>query len=348
VPAARADEPIDVAGTLVRVQVRRHGGRAWIRRAVVTRAGVAGFGIGLLTLRGAADAPYAATDAPDREPAAGVVHAYDPGALLDRLARAHVAAFREVRSSAPDAHRTVWRAPLTPRQSRTLGLRIVTVTTDAHGTPVALSYMTTSGLRVAYRVTRSHSPLAVSAPPIGTVQVPDRPLPDATGPYAPLTTVAVGGRPVEIQRAEADDGWSCWRVRSTPAYVGAAAPRPSGGSCVAPVTGGTDPTDAFAIPLDAVAPTPYELVGFLAPAGSTGEVRLEDGTTRPLAPGGAGLLVFSGPAHPAALLVTVHLPAGATLVCGPGPISGPADLERIAPRDVDGLRSRPWNCLDAG
>ena len=345
---ARADQPIDVGGDLVRVEVRRRRHQAWIRRAVVGEAGRASFGAGLLAVRSPGDPPWIAVSDPDRDPAARVVLAYDPIALLRRIDHAHIGRFTPAAAVTVGHGETAWQTELTRRQATALGLRVVTVTVDGDGTPVGVTWMTTTGLRVGYRIRRTRHAPTVTAPPAADVQAADRPLPDATGPYAPVATVTVAGSPITIDRAPARDDWSCWKVTSTPAYVTGGELRPSGGTCVAPITSSGAATDAFAIPLDTVDPSPYELVGILGPIGATGSARLADGTTAPLVGGPDGLLVYAGPVRPPAVLINVTLPSGATLVCGPGPISDAEDISRVTARDIETARNRAWNCQSPG
>jgi hypothetical protein len=338
--------PVDVGAGLARVEVRRIGDRAWIRRAVVLRAGI-GTGPTLLALRAPGTAPYVAVARPDADPATRIVNAYDPAVLLRRVEDAHIRAIPASDDPTTRDGETSYTLRPTAREARQLGVRLLTVTATADGTPTRMAYMTATQVRVLYRIhATGHGPV-VAAPPAGAVARPTTgSLPDATGPYTTVGSITAGTTPITIATAPGSDGWTCWKVTSTPAYHDITDPRPSGGVCTGPLEASGDPADHFAVPLDAVPPTPYDLVAFLVPSGSTGSARYADGSTRPLAPVG-DLLVAAGSSGSPAVLVTISVP-GAELVCGPGPVSGPGDLEGLTDAQVQSLPASPWNCSPAG
>ncbi|MGZ6909641.1 MAG: hypothetical protein ACXVJ7_18385 [Acidimicrobiia bacterium] len=334
------------AGTAVAdVQYRRIGGTAWIRRAVLTTSGVTSYGAGLLVFRGRSDAPFAVVPRTATGTVARLLLPYDPIALFRALAHAHVELDATATTGSRRHRRTTFSARLSPTAVASTGLRTVSVVVGG-GVPREITVSTVGGLRVHTTIRVQHRRLAVAPPDAAAVAAPDRPLPDALGPYTTVATLPAGATPVTIQRAEGRDGWSCWKVASSPGFVGLDALRPSGGVCVPPVAATGDPSDRFEIALDATDATPYELLGIAVPAGTTGAARLEDGTTRPLA-AAADLLVDVGPARPATVLVTLKLTGGGALTCGPGAISSPDDIADATVPGAPDIRSQPWNCLPA-
>ena len=110
-----------------------------------------------------------------------------------------------------------------------------------------------------------------------------------------------------------------------------------------PVLDDSSDDERFAIPIDADATTPYDLIGIVAPPGSKATVELVNGATMALAVDPSGLAVFAGAAQPAAALITITTPGGTALVCGPGPINSAADVAAIT--NPESVRGAPWNCL---
>lgn len=341
---AIARAPVDVGTRLARVEVRRIGSRAWVRRAVVLESGIAS-GTGVLALRAPGTAPFLAVDPARRAAASWVVDAYDPRVLLRRIVDGGVRSIPESGDPTAATGETSYTLRPNRAEQRRTGLGIVTITTTRDGTPTRITYMTSTRVRAGYRIRASRRGPRVVAPAAAAVDTgaSSKPLPDATADYTTAGRLTAGSTAIEIRRAPGPDGWSCWKVESDPGYRDLVEPRPSGGTCVAPLDAGGDPADAYAIPLDATSSTSYELLAFLVPAGSTGTARFADGSSRALVPTG-DLLVAGGAAEPPAVLVTLSLP-GATLVCGPGPVSDAGDLDGLAPAQAGELRDAPWNCL---
>ncbi len=343
-PSYRALLQLPASGEhyLTGVQYRRVGNRAWVRRSVVTTPGVVTYGTPLLTFRSNEQAPFVVLDAPDVGVAQRVGIAYDPARLLDALG--HIPSLRWRRAPSRSGGALTFRTELpVPEQAR-LGIRIVEVGTDAHRRPNRVRITTPTGLTSEYSIGKSAGrTVEVAAPSPAQVEAASRPTPDAVDPYAEVFAGAAGATQVSVRRASARDGWSCFRVESSPPYGTAQTLRPSGGVCVPPSLAGDAAEDAIEIPIDADASTPYELLGATVPPGSRVSMELLDGHTVPMTVDPSGLAIYAGPTISPAALMTIVTPNGATVVCGPGPLNAPGDIATAPAPEV--IRSDPWNCL---
>lgn len=336
-----------VAGSrLVSVDYRYDGTKAWIRRAPVT--GITGLSLGsdLLVVRAEDAPPWLEVDPASHE-AEFVTLPYDPAGLLDALAEAKVK-FREAASvDVGGKQRAGFRAEVPPQHARLLGAVRVTVWTDTEGVPVRLRVVTPDAATGTYAVDAADGTVDVQAPPESAIERGDTPKPSAAGPYVEVTSGTAGTATYRILRAPATDGGTCWKVEADPAYVPYDTLADDGGYCVAPLGDPAGNWDLVGFPIDALPGSPYEMIGFVVPPGSSAEVLMLDGTTLPVPVDAGGLALYAGPEAPVAALVTVTLPDGRALYCAPGLIVTPDDVEELGPEAGPQVRREPWNCVFA-
>lgn len=335
-----------VAGTKVaEVQYRRIGATAWVRRAVVTEPGLGKLGFPLLVLRGARMAPFLPLGAPDRGLQAHVGMPYDPARLLERLSKNHRVRFQSAGSSSlAGQSRARYVAHIPASAAAIVGVRELTVWVDHGGVPVQIQATTVDGLRSTYAITASKRPLKVAPPPEGQTEQTSQPLPDAIGDFAPVFNGRAGATAVTILKASGDRNWSCWKVVSNPPYQPTSVTRPASGAvCIPPVPISAPDNEKFGVAIDANETTPYELIGIVVPSGSTAEALLFGGSTVSIPVTPDGLAIYAGSAEPAAILLTITLPTGVRLVCGPGTINSRADATTLT--SPDAIRGQPWSCL---
>ena len=320
------------------VEYRRRGNDAWVRRALV-RPGTAGsLGFPLLVLRRADQLPFLPLPLPDVGTTAQLGTGYDPALLLDRLAKLPTVTFKKGKDAGS------YVATLALRPAAIVGVRTLTVHVDSSGVPDRFDLTTLFNIRVRYTVNASSRTPKVTAPPAPQIEAISKPLPDATGPFVPVFQGSAGTTAIEITQAPGTDGWTCWKVASTPPYIGIErSTRQSGAMCIPPVTDVASDDEKFGIPIDANDQTPYELIGVVVPPGSSADLTLLDGRTQPMTVTPGGLALYAGPPEPAAALVHIHTPRGGDLVCGPGPINTESDIAKVT--DARSIRSDPWNCL---
>ncbi len=337
--------PVSSERYLAAVQYRRIGRNAWVRRSVVTTPGVMSFGVPLLAFRSSAQAPFVVLDHPDEGAAFRIAAPYDPARLLDALARERTVHFRATPALlGADPEFAGFRADLPPAVRTRLGLSTVRVGVDRRSVPISVRLTTPYGLTSEYRLEHPKvQSVAVSSPPSTQVEASGRPLPDAVEAYSDVLTTTGGRVPVTIRRAAGRDGWTCFRVESVPPYATMQSARPSGGVCVPPASDAVSDQDQIALPIDADATTPYELIGAIVPSGSVVTVELLDGHSVVVPAGASGLAVYAGGAVAPAVLMTVVVPGGASVLCAPGALNGANDLAQVGAADV--VRAAPWNCL---
>lgn len=335
---------VPVTSQLADVELRRTGDLAWVRRAIPKASTQLTMGLPIIVFRGPNTAPFLRLFGPDYGVQTYLTANYDPARLLDSLNGAEGVTWRRVGDHE--------HAVVDVSAARTKGVTGLDVWTDARGVPERMRFDTALGGTVDYSIARADRAVKVDEPPAAQVQPIDQPLPDATEGYVTVARVDAGGTPVEIQRAPARDGWTCWKAISTPAFVGVDTARPSGAYCSGPTFDTRSDDEKFAIALDAAATTPYELLVLQFPPGTTGQVTSLLGTS-PLSVDGLGTAIVAGPAANPALLVTVRTPAGTDLVCGPGGVVNELSARTVQPDGADTedpafggpLRANPWNCM---
>ncbi len=331
---------------LARVRYLRTGDQAWVKGQTRTKTTTASLNSALLLYRPTGGPPYLEAKPPDAGVFARLSVPFDPARLLDSLAQKRVR-FSEV--SATGDRR--YRARLPRALAQSLGVQTVSTVVADRNQPSSIGFTSVDGARSRYTLRQFRGPLSVTPPAPESVQVTNKPPPDATGPYVTVATVSVGSTSVEIARANVDGTWECWKVVSEPPFVGIDDPRPSGGYCTVRVNDRSE-DEAYSISLDAHATLPYELLGIVFPPGTQATITTVGGT-KPMAISPEGLAYFAGPADEVALLVEATTPAGRKLVCGPGSINNRAGVLAVeaagaaTPDPVVGLpmRSQPWNCL---
>ncbi len=337
--------PVVAGSKVAEVQYRRIGAVAWVRRAVVTEPGLGTLGFPLLVLRGASMVPFLPLGAPDRGIQAYVGLPYDPARLLERLSDNDRVRFKSAGpSSVAGATRARFLAHIPTSVAVRVGVRELTVWIDDGGVPVRVRATTVAGVRSTYAITASTRALNVGPPPPEQTEQSSQPLPDAIGDFAPVFNGRAGATAVTISKASGDRNWSCWKVASNPPYLPTSATRTASGAvCIPPVPTGAREDEAFGVAIDANEGTPFELIGIAVPSGSTAQALLFGGTTVSIPVTPDGLAIYAGSAEPAASLVTITLPTGARLVCGPGTINSRADAATLT--SPDPIRGQPWSCL---
>ncbi len=337
--------PVVAGSKVAEVQYRRIGATAWVRRAVVTQPGLGKLGFTLLVLRGVGMAPFLPLSAPDRGLQAHVGTPYDPARMLERLGENRRVRFRSAGSSSVAGEtRARFLAHLPASVAFLIGVRELTVWVDRAGIPVQVQAATLSGVTSTYTITMSKRALDVVPPPTEQTEQPSQPLPDAIGDFVPVFTGQAGVTAVTILEAPGDRNWSCWKVVSTPAYQPTSITRPgSGAVCIPRILDRDRDDEKFGLAIDANENTPFELIGIVVPPGSTAEATRVGGTTVSIPVTPDGLAIYTGSAEPAAGLVTITLPTGVRLVCGPGSINSRADAAKLTSSGA--IRGQPWSCL---
>ena len=337
--------PVVAGSEVTGVQYRRIGATAWVRRAVVTEPGVGTLGFPLLVLRGAGMAPFLTLPAPDRGLQAHVGMPYDPALILERLSKNDRVRFRSAGSSSLAGEtRARYVAHIPASVAVLVGVRELTVWVDDGGVPVQVEANTLASVKSTYTITASKRAFEVATPPEEQIERTSQPLPDAVGDFAPVFNGRAGTTAVTILEAPGDRNWSCWKVVSNPAYQPTAVTRPgSGAVCIPPVLENVRDDDKFGLAIDANGTTPFELIGIAVPPGSTAEATRVGGTTVSIPVTPDGLAIYAGSAEPAASLVTITLPSGVRLVCGPGTINSQADAAKLTSSGA--IRGQPWSCL---
>ncbi len=343
------DSKLTVAASpteLAEVRYLRKLDDAWIKGQTRTTSTTASLNSALLLYRTAGRPPYLAITNPDEGVGTHLSAPFDPARLLDRLAAAKVE-FTTVNS----AGQRRYEAKLPRALALATGVQTVSVEARKRNQPTSVQLTSVEGARSEYDIRPFRGTLSVEAPSAELVETTGTPPPDATGPYVAVATLTVGSTAIEIGRADADRGWECWNVTSTPPFTSSESPRPSGGFCSVKVNDNSD-DEAYTIPLDAGPDVPFELLGIVFPPGTQATITTLSGT-KPMAVSPEGLAYFAGPTDDVALLVEATTPAGRVLVCGPGSINnkqGTLAVERAGadtpdPVFGDTVRAQPWNCL---
>ena len=341
--------PFATTAELANVRIRRLGSTAWIRRAQTNQP--ISIGAPLVVLRRSGRPPWFLVNLTNSFGKA-IFEPYDPVSLLTDLGTANAKFAAAKDADVGGSNRRGFTTTPDPKVAAPLGIRSVTVWVDDKDVPVRIAAVTTNGVTATYDITRSKGPLKATAPAPGQIDHPQA-APKAEGPFAVVASGTAGSVAYRILRAPGTDGWACWRVESTPPYVPASEPGPDGDLCTPPITiAGTDVLDRVSFPIDALAASGYEMIGFVVPPGSTGEVVLADGTThKPMLVDGDGLALFTGPVTDIAGIAILNLPGNVKLYCAPGPVQTPQDLppERLqfGATSSESLRDLPWNCLPA-
>ena len=328
--------------TLVRI-----GDDAWVRRSVITKLDRAiPIGPATFMLRTAAEPAFVELKSSEQGFGAYLAVPYDPAKLLDRIAATGAEFASDGSSAVGGTERKRFRTTLKVMDARRIGVANLTVWVDAQGRPVRFAFKTAIQGSSRYDITKLQGELTVSPPPAAQVELINQPLPDATGPYTTVLETTAGTTAVRILTAPADRGWTCWKVESEPPFVGITEPRPSGGSCAATPTLSATVDDEFAIPLDATAETPYELLGLHVAPGSTVEFSRIGAEPVTVTAGPSGLAAYVGPAEPVVALAKVTT-ADNVLICGPVGIDNIVDFTAATtkPKSAGSLRGAPWNCL---
>lgn len=269
--------------------------------------------------------------------------AYDPATLADFLDQAKVAMLPDGRDTIGGASTEHYRAELTKTKSTVFHLRTVELWVNPKHEIVRVDLLTAANNVVRYDVGRRKGAVDVVEPPAGEIANPGAAStgPQLLGPYVPVTSGTAAGINFRVLRSPAAGGLDCWRVESSPSFVGLSKDRDDGARCLAPTTGNA-PQDRVSFPIDSGTGNPYELLGALLPAGSSAVLTMTDGSTRPFAADSGGLAVYSGPADLGAGFLAITLPGGPKLACGPGPVTSAADLAGVSAGELAG---QPWACV---
>lgn len=269
--------------------------------------------------------------------------AYDPATLADFLDLAKVAMLPDGSDTIGGASTDHYRAELTKTKPTVFHLRTVELWVNSKHEIVRVKLLTSAKNVVEYDV--AHRPVAVDVvePPPGEIANPGAVSQglQLAGPYVAVTSGTAAGISFNVLRAPARGGLDCWRVESSPSFVGISKERDDGAHCLASPTGDA-PEDRVSFPIDSGSGNPYELLGALLPAGSSAVLTMTDGSTRPFAPDAGGLAVYSGPSDPGAGFLSITLPGGQKLACGPGAVTSVADLSGVSAGE---LASQPWACV---
>lgn len=328
--------------TLVALEYRSNGKTAWMNRAPAEGVKELSILPDLLVVR-AKDKPPWNEFSPAVFSAVFVTLPFDPAGLLNALAKDKIK-FPKIDDADLQANETATfsaKIPL-PTASRT-GVLQVTVITDSKGVPVRLKITTVDHAKANYLVGASSKKLVVVAPPEDEIDIQNTPLPTAAGPFVEVASGTVDTVSYKVLRAPATDGGTCWKVQETPPYVTLYTLGGDGGYCIAPVGDPNGDWDLVGFPIDAIPPTPYEMIGFVVPPGSLAYMMMLDGTNQLIPIDATGFALYVGPLNPVAALANITLPDGRGLYCAPGLIMTPEDI-RDAARTIS---SEPWNCLFA-
>ncbi len=271
-----------------------------------------------------------------------ITGAYDPATLALYLNLNEVAMLKSGTDTVKGAKLDHYRATLTAAKPTLFHLKAVDLWINAKNQLVQVKLLTAADNVVTYTVRRRTAAVEVTPPAPDQIanQGSTNVGPELTGPYQSVANGDAAGVAFTVEQAPAQNGFTCWRVQSTPAFVPASKDRQDGARCTAAPTG-TDPTDQVSFPVDAGAGNPFELLGGVLPAGATATLTMTDGSTRPFTRGPAGIALYSGPPEPGAAFIAVTLASGEKLACGPGPISALIDVEGSSASD---LAPQPWSC----
>ena len=344
---ATARYPMATTSTFGSVALRRIGSRVWIHRLPTTKT--IAIGPDLLGFRRPGERPWRFVDGASDSFLPGI-GAADPVAVVREAMTRKLTFHRTAESETiggKGASGFVAKIP-TPI-GNVNGIARLTVWVDGSQRIVRIEAVSNTGVHSSYDVTKASRSPKVSEPAAkdveGNDQAPDAP----SGPFVPVATGDAGGVAYQVLRAPSTTHGTCWKVESTPTYHATGVPAKDGSVCVPTLEPKGPEFARYQFAIDANDKTPYELFGILVPAGSTAEMTLLDGSRHPVPyDPGSGLVLYSGPATPVAVLMTVDLPGGPHLVCGPGPIGDRSDLAQLDPADVPDLRWQAWNCLPGG
>ena len=328
-------------GRAYRVQVRSIGTEAWLQRAPASQ-GAPGAPLIALTPRG--ERRWVALPTGSL-PALGIVTPFDPATLLDALARAKVRLRRAGAGSVRGAAavrftaRADARTGSLPAGAQTLEVWVA----RSDGRPVRVNLELPDG-RIRYDLAPAAAPdVRPPAPEAIQPPAPPQPSPEPAGPFAVVTEGEAAGVRYRVLAAPGTGGTTCWKVESTPPYVPAVSHNAGDASCVPspPETGELD--DRVTFPVDATDGAGFEMLGVLAPAGASLEVRLADGTRVPLgfADPARGFALYVGPEEPIAGFLTVRL-GTAVAGCAPGDLTDPAEAESLDAGGRAFARKAPW------
>lgn len=331
-------------GRVYRVQVRSIGPEAWLQRAPASQ-GAPGTPLIALTPRG--ERRWVALPKGSL-PVLGFVTPFDPAALLDALARAKVRLRRSGAGSVRGVAAVRFSAKADPpRRLLPAGAQTLEVwVARSDGRPVRVILELPDG-RIRYDLAPAGAADVRPPAPEG-IQPPaaPQPSPEPAGPFTVVTEGEAAGVRYRVLAAPGTQGTTCWKVEATPPYVPAVRHNAGDASCLPPPpdTGTLD--DRVTFPVDATDGTGFEMLGVLAPAGATLEVRLADGTRVPLgfADPARGFALYVGPEEPIAGFLTVRL-GTAVAGCAPGELTDPAEAESLDAGGRAFARKAPWACL---
>ena len=269
--------------------------------------------------------------------------AYDPAKLVDFLDLAKVAMLPDGSDTIGGASTDHYRAELTKTKPTVFHLRTVELWVNAKHEIVRVKLLTAAKNVVEYDVLHRSAAVEVIEPPAGEIANPGTASkgPQLSGPYVPVTSGTAAGINFSVLRAPAGGGLDCWRVESSPSFVGISKDRDDGARCLAPPTGDA-PEDRVSFPVDSGTGNPYELLGALLPAGSSAVLTMTDGSTRAFVADPAGFALYAGPSDPGAGFLSITLPGGQKLSCGPGAVTSVADLGGVSAGE---LASQAWACV---
>lgn len=338
--------PVGVGKSLVEVEYRRLGDKAWLQAA--ESAELPRLGVPIVVVRPKGYPRRWQTADPEADGLAmKIVRPYDPAALLTALSDLKIEFSRDGEETVDGKSRARFVASIPKEKTIPAGVASAKVFTDEDGLPVRFDVVPLGAAEGSYTVSQADGDRPQVEPPPSDEIERTEALPVAKGPYVEVASGDAGGTPYRVLRAPATrDGWFCWKVESDPAFVHFEDPQKDGSVCLYSIDPQGDTTDQIAIPLDASAKNPYELLGLLMTPGSKMTAHLVDGTTKEVPVDANGLGIYAGPASPAVGLAEVVLPDGNTAYCAPGTVNNLRDLEELDIASGDELRGQPWNCLE--